>query len=199
MANRFFQQFFFGLNHYPVWIEGSAAIGVDGVTSDLKGSGVKSLTRKAQGIYELRLEDNYNRFLSFAAMFVSPPYGGNLFAGFWPIGVQAVITTVGNMTQESWEASGLPVGVKPAIGVAFATQDAGVNGSTSTVQQVGVSGVYTVELFGDPQASLNPTTPGTVLYFHCLSDAGVAVDPADGSKLYFEVKLRNSSVKGKGE
>jgi hypothetical protein len=197
MANRFFQQFFFGLNHYPVWIEGSAAIGASGATSALKGSGVKSLTRKAAGVYELKLEDNYSRFLSFQCKFVAPVTGSAVTGGSFVTGTLYVIQSLGSTTQAQWETAGLSGGNVAAVGDAFVALGAGEG--TGTVKAVGTSAVFACELVGDPQASVGPTTPGAVLLFKCIDASGAAVDPASGSQVYFEVTYRNSTVKGKGE
>jgi hypothetical protein len=197
MANRFFQQFFFGLNHYPVWLEGSAAIGASGATSALKGSGVKSLTRKAAGVYELKLEDNYSRFLSFQCKFVAPVTGSAVTGGSFVTSTLYVIQSLGTTTQAQWEAAGLATGNVAGIGDAFVATGAGAG--TGTVKAVGTSGVFTCELVGDPQTSVGPSTAGSLLYFKCLDATGAAVDPASGSQLYFEVTYRNSTVKGKGE
>lgn len=194
MANRFFQQFFFSLNHYPVWLEGSAAIGASGATSALKGSGILSLTRKAAGVYELKLEDNYYRFLDFQACLVAPVTGSAVTAGSFVSGTLYVIQTVGST---DYSAVGLPAGVTAAPGVAFVASGAG--SGTGTVKAVGDSGVYGIELVGDPQTMVAPSTAGAVLYFECKNTSGVSVDPASGSTLYFQVSYRNSSVKGKGE
>lgn len=197
MANRFFQQFFFGLNHYPVWIEGSAAIGASGATSALKGSGVKSLTRKAAGVYELQLEDNYSRFLSFSTQFVAPVTGAAVVGGSFVVGTAYVIQSLGTTTQAQFEAAGLATGNTAAVGDAFVATAVGAG--TGTVKAVGTSGVFAISLFGDPQTSVGPTTAGALLYFKCVDATGADVDPTSGSQLYFDVKFRNSTVKGKGE
>jgi hypothetical protein len=197
MANRFFQQFFFGLNHNPVWIEGSAAIGASGATSALKGSGVKLLTRKAAGVYELKLEDNYSRFLSFSTQFVAPVTGSAVTGGSFVVGTAYVIQSLGTTTQAQFEAAGLATGNTAAVGDAFVATAAGAG--TGTVKAVGTSGVFATSLFGDPQTSVGPTTVGALLYFKCVDATGANVDPTSGSQLYFDVKFRNSTVKGKGE
>lgn len=197
MANRFFQQFFFGLNHYPVWIEGSAAIGASGATSALKGSGVKSLTRKAAGVYELKLEDNYSRFLSFSTQFVAPVTGSAVTGGSFVVGTAYVIQSLGTTTQAQFEAAGLATGNTASVGDAFVATAVGAG--TGTVKAVGTSGVFATSLVGDPQTGVGPTTAGALLYFKCVDATGAAVDPTSGSQLYFDVKFRNSTVKGKGE
>lgn len=194
MANRFFQQFFFSLNHYPVWLEGSAVIGSSGATSALKGSGISSLTRKAAGTYELKLEDNYYRFLDFQACLVAPVTGSAITAGSFVSGTLYVIQTVGNT---DYSAVGLPAGVTAAPGVPFVAS--GVGAGTGTVKAVGTTGVFDVEVVGDPQVTVAPSVAGSVLYFVCKDASGAPVDPTSGSILYFDVCYRNSSVKGKGE
>ena len=197
MANRFLQQFFFGFNHYPVWIEGSATIGASGATSLLKGSGVKSLTRKAAGVYELKLEDNYNRFLSFSSQLIAPVTGAAVTGGSFVTGTPYVIQSLGSTTSAQWEAAGVPTGNVASVGDAFVALGAGAG--TGTVKAVGTSGVFAISVFGDVQASISPAVTGSLIYFKCIDAAGAAVDPTSGSQLYFEVKMRNSSVKGKGE
>lgn len=196
MASRFFQQFTLSLNHIPVFLEGSAAIGGSGATSALKGSGILSLTRVAAGTYKLVLEDDYNRFLGFKAIAEAPVTGLAITAGSFVSGTLYEIVTVGTT---DYSAVGLDAGVTAAPGVAFVAS--GVGAGTGTVKALGASGVYAIELAGDPQLSVWTTAAGSgsIIYFLTLDASGSPVDPADGSKLYFQVWLRNSSVKGKGE
>lgn len=194
MANRFFQQFFFSLNHYPVWLEGSADIGASGAASGLKGSGLLSLTRKAAGVYELKLEDNYSKFLAFDVKFAGPVTGAAVTAGSFVSGTLYRILTVGNT---DYTAVGLPAGITAAPGATFVASGAGAG--TGTVKAITESAVYKVELVGDPSLMDSPSVQGAVLHFVCWDAAGSPVDPADGSKMWLQVCYRNSSVKGKGE
>lgn len=196
MANRFFQQFTLSLNHVPVWLECSASIGASGATSALKGSGVLSLTRVAAGTYKLQLEDDYNRFLSFRSICVAPVTGSAVTAGSFVSGTLYQIVTVGST---DFSAVGLDSGVTAAPGVPFVATGAG--SGTGTVKAIGVSGIYGVELAGDPQTTVAPSVSGagSILYFKTVNASGVATDPASGSQLYIHVWYRNSSVKGKGE
>lgn len=196
MANRFFQQFTFSLNHVPVWLEGSCTIGASGATSALKGSGILSLTRVAAGTYKLVLEDDYNRFLAFRAIFQAPVSGAAVTAGSFVSGTLYQIVTVGNT---DYSAVGLDAGITAAPGVTFVASGAG--SGTGTVKALGTSAVFAVELAGDPQLMISSTVDGSgsVIYFVCLDATGAPVDPTSGSKMYVHVWLRNSSVKGKGE
>lgn len=196
MASRFFQQFTLSLNHLPVFLEGSALIGASGATSQLKGSGILSLTRLAAGTYRLVLEDDYNRFLGFEACLESGVTGSSITAGSFVSGTLYEIVSVGST---DFSLVGLPAGVTAAPGVAFVASGAGAG--TGTVKALACSGIYAVELAGDPQLSIATTVQGSgsVIHFVTYDAAGAPADPADGSKLYFAVLLRNSSVKGKGE
>lgn len=194
MANRFFQQFSFGLAHYPVTLHGKANIGASGATSALVGSGVASLTRLAQGVYALKLEDNYYRFYGLDVTFEAPVTGLDITAGSFVVGTLYEITALGST---DWAAIGLPAGVTPAVGVSFVAT--GVGSGTGTAKAVGSSGIFGSEVVGNPQLGLAPSVQGAVVYFKCLDAAGAATDPASGSVMYFTVKLRNSGVVDKGE
>lgn len=196
MANRFFQQFTFSLNHYPVWLECSAAIGASGATSSLTGSGVLSLTRVAAGTYKLVLEDDYSRFLSFRATLQAPVTGAAVTAGSFVSGTLYQIVTLGTT---DYSAVGLDSGITAAVGEVFVASGAG--SGTGTVKALGVSGIYAVELVGNPQLTVASTVSGSgsILYFKTLNASGTATDPASGSSIFIQVWYRNSSVKGKGE
>lgn len=196
MASRFFQQFTLSLNHIPVFLEGSALIGASGATSQLKGSGILSLTRVAAGTYKLVLEDDYNRFLGLNTIFEAPVTGSAITAGSFVSGTLYEIVTVGTT---DYSLVGLDAGVTAAPGVAFIAS--GVGAGTGTVKAVGSSGVHVVQVAGDPQTSVWTTAAGSgsVIYFLTIDSTGAVADPASGSKIFLQVWLRNSSVKGKGE
>lgn len=194
MANRFFQQFSFGLAHYPVTLHGKATIGASGATSGLVGSGIASLTRLAQGVYALKLEDNYYRFYGLDVTFDAPVTGSNVTAGSFVSGTLYEITALGST---DWTAIGLPSGVTAAVGVSFVATGAG--SGTGTAKAVGSSGIFVSEVVGDPQLGLAPSVQGAVIYFQTLNASGALTDPASGCNMYFTVKLRNSGIKDKGE
>lgn len=59
------------------------------------------------------------------------------------------------------------------------------------------SGVFSIEL--DSAPSLNPASPGAEFIIQCYDAAGAAKEIANGSKLYLEFYLSNSSVLIGGE
>lgn len=74
MASRWMQQFFFSLEHSPVYLDGNVVFNnSSGGMQNLKGSGIKSVTRVSQGVYDIALEDSYNRYLSGTWGFVVAP------------------------------------------------------------------------------------------------------------------------------
>lgn len=194
MANRLYQQFSFGLVKYPVVLHGKADIGASGATSNLVGAGVSSLTRLAAGVYALKLEDNYNRFYNLQVRFESPVTGSDITAGSFVSGTLYEITALGNT---DFTAVGLPAGVPAAVGVSFVATGAG--SGTGTVKAVGTSGIYGVEVVGNPQLMDQSVPQGAYVYFKTINASGVNTDPASGSILFFTVTFRNSSVKDKGE
>lgn len=194
MANRLYQQFSFGLVKYPVVLHGKADIGASGAASNLVGAGVSSLTRLAAGVYALKLEDNYNRFYNLQVRFESPVTGSDITAGSFVVGTVYEITALGNT---DFSAIGLPAGVTAAVGVSFVAT--GVGSGTGTAKAVGVSGIYGVEVIGNPQLMDSPSPQGAYVYFKTVNASGVNTDPASGSVMFFTVVFRNSSVTDKGE
>lgn len=64
---------------------------------------------------------------------------------------------------QDWQGVGLPPGIKPQIGASFIATTSGVStngGSTGTVMVPGVSGIFQMEVIGDPNLSLSPNTLG---------------------------------------
>lgn len=64
---------------------------------------------------------------------------------------------------QDWQHVGVPAGVTPAVGVAFIATSAGYStggGSSGLVEAIGVSGITSIELIGDPNLSLAPIPMG---------------------------------------
>lgn len=204
MASRLYKQFLFSLNPMLSYLEGNFAVGNSGAVSAVKGGGISNVVRLAAGQYQIVLEDPYNRFLGMNAWIASPSAGSALTAT--ASGTVYIINALGTATTAQWVAVGLAVGVTPAVGVAFKASATATIGGSATVKVAGVSGMQSIEMVGDPNLTLNPA-PGSSPYLvmQCMSatsssvTTNVAADPASGSKLGFQIMLRNSSLKGKGE
>jgi hypothetical protein len=194
MANRRFEQFTFGLEHYPVQLYGSFAIGATGAVSLVRGSGIASVTRLAVGTYQIKLEDNYYRFLNLQALFEMPVTGSDVAATAMVAGTTYEITALGTT---NFALYGVAAGVAPAVGVAFVATAVGLG--TGTVKAVAASGIYGVQVIGNPQLMDQPSVKGAVILIRTMNNAGAATDPVDGTVMNLQINVRNSGVKSKGE
>lgn len=112
----------------------------------------------ANGIAIIQLRNNFNAYLGSTWSVTSTMQtstkidNSNMTAG-----LIYVISIVGDATLAKWQSIGLPVGVTPAVGVAFVaiTVGAGSNVLTSRVQVPSQSGVDSVEFFGNPILTSN--------------------------------------------
>lgn len=196
MASRYFQQFFFSLNHMPVWLEGSVTIGAAGAVSSYTGDGTKTVVKLATGVYQVNLQDPYYRFLAMSASSSGSTPGAAVAGGAFVPTTLYQIVSLGNTTQAQWEAAGLTAGVPAAVGVPFVATAIGAG--TGTVKAIVTSGVAYAEVAPNVQQTVSQKTkPYFIL--QTFDIAGAAVSPASGSVLRYSVTLRNSSVKGKGE
>ena len=203
MANRLFQQFFFSLNHAPTYLEANCVIdsGQASKTRSLKGSGVKAISWVATGTYKVQLENHYFRYLGGVSGFVSPTTGGTIAATAISPGTMYIIASVGTTT--NWQTAGVPVGVTPAVGMAFLCASASTGNGLAIA--VGVSASSNIEVVGDPNTTVTQTADPHFFIQTLAPVQGVSAttlapaDPANGSVLGLTIFLRNSSVPGKGE
>lgn len=108
----------------------------------------------AAGIVLVQLKQNYNVFLGASLEYLqSPVTGSNLTST--TVNVSYQITAVGTTTTAQWVAKGLPVGFTPAAGQSFVATASGALGGTGTVKAIGVSGVSSLEVIGDPNQLIN--------------------------------------------
>jgi len=226
MANRRLTQFMYSLHAMPVLLDCNFVVDSTngnglGIRS-LKGPGIQAVymhtsatpdpknPNPASGTIVVQLQDNYNRSFSGFDSRVSPVSGSALKIDNSALtaGVAYIITTLGDATVAQWVALGVPVGVTPAVGVAFiaASVGAGSNSSSSRVMATAASGtgVASIETVGDPNLSIAPLASagqgyGASFILQCRDYAGALVAPADGSVISLAFYLSNSSVKVQGE
>lgn len=112
----------------------------------------------AAGFFAVQFNNNFNYFLSGMASYRCPTATDTkVDNSALTVGQVYVITTLGDATAAVWSAIGVPAGVTPAVGVTFValTVGAGSNTSTSRVQLPSTSGVYAVELIGNPATMIS--------------------------------------------
>lgn len=206
MANRNFSNAgkIYNFHVMPVLLDCNFVVGSSGSVNSLKGPGIASVIRLAPGIYQIKLQDNYNRYYGGFAGLVAPAIGSNVADGSLVVGTPYMITAVGTT---NWHAAGLPAEVTPAVNVAFVATSIGGAGS-GTAKAVGASGISSVEVIGDSNLSISPDpaiSPGGIILVQCMgpTSAGVttqiAKDPATGSVLSLAIYLSNSSIMIAGE
>lgn len=112
----------------------------------------------AAGYALVQFKNNFNYYLGgFAQMRTPTATSTAIDNSALTIGLAYVITIVGDASLATWQAIGVPPGVTPAVGVSFValTVGAGSNTSTSRVQVPTTSGVFGVEVVGNPSVSLS--------------------------------------------
>lgn len=162
------------------------------------------------GFIMVKLADNYPRLYNVLGSIQSPNSGSALTSV--TSGVVYVITALGTTTLAQWVARGLPLGVTPAVGVAFVATSTGSIGGTGAVQipAANSSGLAnTIEVVGNPDVSLansnQPAYGGGFLILRCMGATSssvttrIAVAPAAGSLINLSIILSDSSILIQGE
>lgn len=136
----------------------------------------------ANGIIMVQLQNNYKKFLGLNWSVQAPNTGSDLTSV--SANVTYVITALGTASLAQWQAKGLPLGITPAVGVAFVATASGTIGGSATVKVPTVSGVSSIETIGDPNAALNAyplsSYGGAILMLQCLG-AGAFTGTALGT------------------
>lgn len=176
----------------------------------------------AAGYMVVKLSDNYNGLLFYGMQDNSPLSGTNL--GFiegensgtsgLTIGQDYVITVLGTTTTAAWVALGVPIGVTPALGVSFIAiaTNSGLGTGKVQLNLATGSGIVKYDILGVPNKSIAPIGPnystasiGSWFYFRCLAATSssvttlVATAPADGTVIYGQVYLSNTSLQLGGQ
>jgi len=204
MANRRYNQFFNTLHKMPVLLDCQFTVDAtdgNGVTG-LVGPGIQNVwmhtsttpsagnPNPASGYAVVQLQDNYNKLFGFESAIKSPLSGSSLLvasAGL-TIGQPYVITILGTTSLAQWIALGVPAGIAPAVGVVFVAAATSATGTGAVqVPKVGSSGIVGVDLFGNPDLSIQSTAGNNmgvssgsylIFRFNGLSFAAGAYTPA---------------------
>lgn len=166
------------------------------------------------GIIVVQFQDNFNRYFFGTSGFVSPLEGTPISistGSSLEIGVPYVIVSVGTTTLVQWQAVGVPVGIVPAVGVAFiATATSGAG--TGVVELPTVSGITSIEVIGDPNATITSKaatvlgiSSGAYMVLQSLAATDsstttlVPTAPAPGSVVGLSFFMSNSLITVQGE
>lgn len=107
----------------------------------------------ASGYAMIQFNNSFNKYLGGFSGFVSPLTGSNLTSGL-TVGVPYVIVSLGSTTAAQWVAAGVPIGVTPALGLAFFASQTSIAGG-GAVKASGISTVDAVEIVGDPNQAIS--------------------------------------------
>ena len=157
----------------PVQIDVTWDIGSTGAVSNQKGPYVSSVTRLNTGIYQIKLNDNYQSLYQMRAALSGPASGSTVNAGSFSTGTVYQITTVGNT---DWSAIGLPTGVTAAVGVLFKATGAGSGTGVAAVPIT--TGIDSIQLLGNPQLMLAPSTKGAYITIGCFGTTAATTGTA---------------------
>lgn len=225
MANRYFNQYLYSFHRMLVHLDCNFVIDSTngnglGIRS-LKGPGISQVygfstapvsgNNVPSGYLKVFFQDNYFRYYGGFSGFVAPTSTNVNISSGLTSGNVYVIASVGTSTAANWQAVGLPVGITPAVGVAFIATTATPGTGTGVVQTPTATGslITNVEVVGDPNLTLtsNPSGNGYIILRYMApsySGTGPSVpmavtQPADGSVFGATFMLSNSSVTVQGE
>ena len=165
---------------------------------------VKGITNPnpANGVIQVQLQDNYNRYLLGSWGTVSPLSGSSVTSVVRYTAY--TIVSVGTTTLAQWQSAGLPQGLTPTVGQTFIAIKTGALGGTGAVQVVKTtgSGIDSIEVMGDPNTTLtvqkSPENGGGIIVLNCFTNQAVTA-PADGTVIGLQFYLSNSSVTVQGQ
>lgn len=224
MANRrYTSQFSFSFHAMPVSLHCSFIVTPTnglGVTS-LVGPGISSVwmnssspttgNNLAAGQIQVNLQDPYFKYYGGSHQISGPVTGSAINISdstVLTIGSMYEIVTVGTSTVANWVAAGVPVGVVPAVGVRFVAAITGAGTGTGTVKAVATSGIYGIELMGNPNLTIPKNAlvqTGGILFLGCVgptnssTTTSILKAPTTGSLIHLVMNFSNSSVLVGGE
>lgn len=167
-------------------------------TTATPGVGEGSITNPnpASGYAWVQFKQNFNVFLGFSCSFQPPTTGGSLTS--LTSGTAYVINTVGSTTAAQWQTAGLPIGFTPAVGQSFVAKTTASLGGSGTAKLQTTSGIYAVELVGDPSTEIANSSieanGGAWLLLQFLNSSAAATAPTASSVANLRFFYDRSSV-----
>lgn len=192
-----------------VALTGAITISAASIITNVSSSS-STTTGPLAGTIVVKLVDGYNRSLSGFSNVITGLAATNtsIDNSVLVIGTAYVISVLGNAPASKWYAIGVPIGVKPAVGVSFIASSTGGAGNiliskVVTAQATG-SGIVTIEVLGDPTLSSNPLASanqgfGAQFILQCRGYSGALAAPVDGTVISLAFLLSNSSIIVQGE
>ncbi len=174
--------------------------------SSLTGSGIYAIALVSTGVYQVTLNNNYNRFLG-CNMTASGISDTHVAIASLSNGASYVITTMGTSVQADWVLAGMSPNVTAAVGVAFTavTAASGSSGTGYASPQI-TSAANQIVTYGDPQTTIAASALNSAyFYIQTLAPTDsthttlIATTPSDGTFIKGRVFLRTAAQRGAGE
>lgn len=156
----------------------------------------------AVGFASIQLKNNFNVYLGGFSGFASPVTGSNVTTVVNH--TSYVIVALGTTTLAQWQAIGVSTGLIPSVGMSFVATASQAIGGTGAVKAIGVSGIVTTEVVGDPNQSIANSSiaanDGAILLVQFLGATSSSVTtliptaPADGSVVALSMWFDGSTV-----
>ncbi len=159
------------------------------------------------GYIVVQLQDGYNQSLvNLSGRILQLPASSSTTV---TAGDAVIITNLGTATEAQsladFRAVGLPLGITPAIGVAFVATSSATIGHSATADTVTTtSKIACIDTIGDPNTTIAPDPTqnqgfGAQMILQCNDYGGVTAAPTDGTIINITMLLSNSSVRVQGE
>jgi hypothetical protein len=113
------------------------------------------------GIIVVQFADNFNQYFFGSAGFLPALTGTNINVDASDAALTAgdayVIVSLGTSTAADWVTLGVPIGITPAVGVAFIAAATGAGTGTGKVQLPAAAGanLYNIQPIGDPNTTIS--------------------------------------------
>lgn len=153
----------------------------------------------ASGYILIQMKNNYKVYLGGMSGFSGPLSGTpiNVTTGV-TTGLAYVIVSLGTTTLAQWQRLGLPIGVTPAVGVAFIAKATTTATGTGTIEVPATagSGITSVEIVGDTSQAISypiSSYGGQWVIASCFA-SGTLTAPAAGSVIGLTLEFDASSV-----
>lgn len=150
----------------------------------------------ASGYAFIQLKQNFNVFLGMNYVILPPTTGAAITTTV--INTVYVINALGTTTLAQWNAVGLPKGFTPAVGQSFVAIASQAIGGTGSVKVQTNSGIMSVEVIGDPNASISNTNiasfQGAYLMVQFLNSSSAPAAPTASSVVDLRLYFDRSSV-----
>lgn len=174
--------------------------------SNLSGNGIANVALVGTGVYKVTLTNSFFTLLDFHAN-IQGPTGTPVAIASLAATTPYVVSTVGTSTAASWVIAGVPQSLSSsvAVGMAFVSSaDSSTATGSGYAAPVITSGVSTVQVYGNPNLTINTTQASALPYFMfqtLYTSAGPVLAPAtpvDGTVLRINMFFRNSGQNSYG-